>query len=347
MHCGVAPEATAQEAQHPRAYLRAMRCALLASLLACCGLAAAAPAAYELRARIGLGEGKRWDYVLVDDATRRLYLAHGDRVEVVDQQTRARVGQIAGLHGTHGVAVASALGRGFISDGKADSVAIFDLATLALVRTVAVGKNPDAIVFDPLSKRVVAFNGSSHDASILDAASGDVLVASIPLGGKPEFAQVDADGHAFVNIEDTAEIVDLDVRQARVQRRYSIAPCVEPTGLALDAGHRLFSVCSNHRMIISDPAAGKVLGSAPIGEHPDGVVVEEGLAYSANGGDGTITVVGETGPGVFASLATIPSQKSARTIDVDRRAHVLYLPARVEGPVASPDETQLLVFTRP
>jgi DNA-binding beta-propeller fold protein YncE len=321
--------------------------ALLGALCSMAGaVSATSSAAYELSSRIGLGAGKHWDYVLADGATRRLYLARGERVEVIDLQSHARVGQIGGLRGTHGVAVASELGLGFVSDGKANAVAVFDLATLALVRTVAVGRNPDAIVFDAATQRVAVFNGTSHDASILDAASGEVMAGSIALGGKPEFARSDGAGHVYVNIQDTAEVVELDLRQALVRRRYSIAPCLAPTGLAIDAGRRLYSVCSNHLMIISDPTTGSVLGSAPIGARPDGVVCDEGFAYSANGGDGTITVVGETHPGEFAAVATIASEPSARTIDVDRRTHALYLPAAAAGGTASPDELEILVFTR-
>jgi len=332
------------------ASLVALCLALLSAIGTLSPFAVAAPGAsaptYELSSRIGLGAGKRWDFVLADDATRRLYLARAERVEVVDLQTQKRVGQIGGLHGTHGVAVASEFGLGFISDGKADAVAVFDLATLALSRTVAVGRNPDAIVFDAATKRVAVFNGASHDASILDAATGEVLVDSIALGGKPEFARSDGAGHVYVNIEDTAEVVDLDLRQARVQRRYSIAPCVAPSGLAIGAGRRLYSVCSNHLMIVSDPATGTVLGSAAIGAGPDGVVFDDGFAYSANGGDGTVTVVGEIRPGAFAAVASITSQASARTIDVDPRTHDLYLPAAVRAEIGSPDELELLVFTR-
>jgi len=324
---------------------------LLSSLAASFVVAAAdklpsIPAAYQLSARIALGEGKRWDYLLVEDATRRLYLAHGDAVDVVDLGTRRLVGRIGGLRGTHGVAVAREFGRGYISDGKSDSVVVFDLSTLARVRTIAVGRNPDAIVFDPASKRIAVFNGGTHDASILDAASGDVIAASVELGGKPEFSRVDGSGHAYVNIEDTAEIVDLDLQQARVHRRYSIAPCVEPTGLAIDGHSRLYSVCANHLMIISDPAGGTVLGRAPIGARPDGVVFDDGFAYSANGGDGTISVVGEPRPGSFATVRTIASQPGARTIDVEARTHALYLPAAGASGTPSASELELLVFTR-
>jgi YVTN family beta-propeller protein len=343
-----------------RAGLRLCAPALPALLFAiAAGTASAAPAAmatpsYELGARIGLGAGKRWDYITFDAASQRLYLAHADKVEVVDTQTRTRVGTIAGLHGTHGVAIAPGLGRGYISDGKGDAVVIFDVRTLAVLRTVPVGRNPDAIVFDPTTGRIAVFNGASHDATILDAASGDVIALSLPLGGKPEFARVDDAGHAYLNIEDTAEVVEVDLRNAVVRGRYSLAPCEEPTGLAISSSRRLISVCSNHIAVISDPAARKVLATAPIGEHPDGVVFDGGFAFSANGGDGTISVL-PVAPDFSGSAATIASRRSARTIDVDPRTHALYLPSLAGAPpaknsgdkhAAESDEIEILVFTR-
>jgi YVTN family beta-propeller protein len=346
-------------------------CAPLAALVLCTGaslspaaVAAAPVPAYDLSAHIALGQGKRWDYLTFDAATQRLYLAHADKVEVVDVATRARVGTISGLRGSHGVAVAPALGRGYISDGKADAVVIFDLRTLAVLRTVPVGKNPDAIVYDPVTGRVAVFNGASRDASILDAATGDVLTVSLPLGGKPEFARVDGAGHAYLNIEDTAEVVDVDLGTARVRGRYSIAPCEEPTGLAIGPAHQLISVCHNHIAVISDPASARVLGTAPIGEHPDGVVFDDGYAFSANGGDGSISVV-PVPPASSGPAASIPSRRTARTIDVDPATHALYLPslasagtARATGTGApsaaaaggnqnaESDEIEILVFTR-
>jgi hypothetical protein len=154
------------------------------------------------------------------------------------------------------------------------------------------------------------------------------MAASIPLGGKPEFAQVDGKGRIFVNLEDKNEIVILDAKANAVTNRYSIAPCDSPSGLAFDAKKgRLFSVCENKMMIVSDPRTGKVLASVPIGAGDDGVAFDDGYAFAANGQDGTITMVGETAPGKFEAVATIPTQRSARTIAADQRAHKLYLPA--------------------
>jgi DNA-binding beta-propeller fold protein YncE len=179
---------------------------------------------------------------------------------------------------------------------------------------------------------VFTFNGRSSDATAIDAQTGAVIAASIPVGGKPEFAQVDGKGHIYDNIEDKAEIIELDAKTAMVTKRYSIAPCASPSGLAISPKGLLFSVCGNKMMIVSDPAAGKVLSMPAIGGGPDGVAFDGAYAFSANGLDGTITVVEESTAGEWNAVATIPTQRSARTIGADPKAHKLYLPAAEFGP---------------
>jgi YVTN family beta-propeller protein len=219
------------------------------------------------------------------------------------------------------------MGRGFISDGGDNDVTVFDLKTLAVISKVKTGQNPDAIIYEPVSHKVFTFNGKSSDSTAIDAKTGNVIAASIPMGGKPEFAQVDGKGHIYVNNEDKAEISEVDARTNLVSKHYSIAPCDSPSGLVIDPKGRLYSVCENKLMVVSDPAAGKVLATVPIGGGADGVTFDDGYAFSANGADGNITMVGETSPGKFEVVATIPTQRSARTIGSDRTAHKLYLPA--------------------
>ena len=208
-----------------------------------------------------------------------------------------------------------------------------------------------------MSKRVLTFNGKSADATIFDAKSGNIITASLPMGGKPEFAQIDGKGNVFVNIEDKNEMVVVDAKTAVVSRKYSIAPCDGPSGLAIDPKLRLYSVCSNKVMVVSDSATGKVLASPPIGPGSDGVAFDDAYAFSANGGDGTITMVGETLPGKFEVVSTIPTMKSARTIIADQKAHKLYLPAaeftpgpdkdgKKGRPVAVADSFQIIVVGR-
>ena len=298
-------------------------------LLTAAAMFAAAPT-YKVVNKIKVGGATRWDYVQVDSANHRLYVSHMAQVEVIDMATDKLVGTITGTTGVHGIAIAADLNKGFISDGGDNDVTVFDLKTLAVITKVKTGQNPDAIIYEPVTKRVFTFNGKSADATSIDAKANTVLAASIPVGGKPEFAQVDGKGHIFVNIEDKAEINQVDAKDNLVSKRYSIAPCDSPSGLAIDPKGRLYSVCENKMMVISDPVAGKVLGTAPIGGGADGVAFDDGYAFASNGGDGTITMVGENG-GKFEVIATIASQKSARTIGADAKGHKLYLPTAEIG----------------
>ena len=212
---------------------------------------------------------------------------------------------------------------------------MFDLKTLAVKTKIKTGQNPDSIIYEPTSHRVFTFNGRSSDSTAIDAKTLAVITASIPVGGKPEFAQIDGKGHIYVNIEDKNEIIEVDAKNALVAKRYSIAPCDGPSGLAFDLKKiNLYSVCGNKMMIVSDPASGKVLATPAIGSGPDGVAFDDGYAFSANGQDGTITMVGESSPGKFEPVATIQTQRFARTIAADQKAHKLYLPAAESGPPA-------------
>lgn len=305
-------------------------------LLLLASVALAAPPSYKVVGKIKIGGVGRWDYSYSDTANRRLYVSHGTQTEVVDTATDKLIGTITGTTGVHGIAVANDLGRGYISDGGDNDVTVFDLKTLKVLSKVKTGQNPDSIIYEPVSHRVFTFNGRSADSTAIDAKTGDVVAASIPVGGKPEFAQIDGKGHIYVNIEDKNEIVEMDAKNALVAKRYSIAPCEGPSGLAIDPKGRLYSVCENKLMIVSDPAVGKVLATVPIGGGTDGVAFDDGYAFSANGADGTITMVGETSPGKFEALATIPTQRLGRTIAADQKAHKLYVPAAEYGPAPPP-----------
>jgi len=210
---------------------------------------------------------------------------------------------------------------------------VFDLKTLQVITKIKTGQNPDAIIYEPITHRVFTMNGRSKDSTVIDAKTNSVLTASIPLGGKPEFAQVDGKGRVYANIEDTNEIVQIDAKNSLVAKRYSIAPCDGPSGLAIDPkkGY-LFSVCGNKMMIVSDPFTGKVIAIPATGAGTDGVAFDDGYAFSANGGDSTITMVAETSPGKFEPVATISTTRGARTIGSDQKAHKLYLPAAEMGP---------------
>src|SRR5580658_3754387 len=297
----------------------------------------AAPPTYKVVSKIKIGGAGNWDYVFVDSANHRLYVSHGTQTEVIDTTTDKLIGTIPDTNGVHGIAIAADLGKGFTSDGRDNDVTVFDIKTLKVLSKVKTGQNPDSIIYEPVTHRVFTMNGRSGDSTAIDAKTGSVITASIPVGGKPEFAQVDGKGHVYFNVEDKNEIVEIDAKNALVSKRFSIAPCDGPSGLAIDPKKLLlYSVCSNKMMIVSDPAAGKVIATPAIGSGPDGVAFDDGYAFSANGRDGTITMVGETSPGKFEPVDTIMSQPQARTIGSDQKAHKLYLPAAEFGPPPAP-----------
>lgn len=305
-------------------------------------LAMAAPPHYHVTKEIRIGGEGGWDYLTVDNAAGRLYVSHATKVEVIDLETGKPIGEIPDTPGVHGIAIASKLGRGFISAGRANSVTVFDLKTLQTVGHVKTGDNPDAILYEPVSGRVFTFNGRSKNATAFDAVTGKVA-ATIALGGKPEFSVADGKGKIYANIEDTHEIVELDANHLTVTKRYSLRPCESPSGLAIDTSTRhLFSACDNKVMAISDPDQGRVIGTAPIGEEPDGAGVDESreLAFTSNG-DGTITVVRDAAP--FPVVETIKTREGARTMAVDQKTHRLYLSVAERKPASAPNTRPTVV----
>ena len=293
---------------------------------------------YHVASKVKLGREGGWDYLIVDTVGQRLFISRGTHTLVVDARTDSVVGDIADTPGVHGIALAYDLGRGFTSNGRDSSITVFALTTLAPVARIhTTGVNPDAITYDEYSHRVFAFNGRSQDATAIDAAANTVA-GTVPLGGKPEFAVVDGKGSLWVNIEDRSEIVRLDTKTLAVKGRWSLAPCEEPTGLALDrTARRLFTVCSNKLMAMVDADNGKVLATAPIGEGTDGVVFDPAtkLAVASNG-DGTLTVVREDSPTTARVVQTVTTQRGARTIALDPRTHILYTVTADFGPPPAP-----------
>jgi len=296
---------------------------------------------YKVASRLSFPGDAGWDYLFADSESRRLYVSHGNEVEVVDLDSQKPVGKISGLNRIHGIAVADDLNRGFISDGGANEVVVFDTKSRAELQRVKTGTNPDGIVYDAPSQRVFAFNGRSQDATVIDAATGAVA-GTIALGGKPEFPVSDGKGSLYVNIEDKSEIVKINSKTMRVENRWPLAPCEEPSGLAIDrSSDRLFSVCSNQKMAVVDAASGKVVTTVPIGNGPDAVAFdpERKLVFSSNGQDGTLTIIKEESADVFSVMETDTTEKSARTLALDSKMHSLYLSAAQFGapPAATGD----------
>jgi YVTN family beta-propeller protein len=314
---------------------RVRRLTLAVAALAAAGAAAQAQATnYHVASKVKLGREGGWDYLIVDTAGHRVFMSRGTHTLVVDAKTDSVVGDIQDTPGVHGIAFAYDLGRGYTSNGRDSSITVFDLKTLAPVARVHTsGVNPDAIVYDDFSHRVFAFNGRSGDATAIDAATNTVA-GTVPLGGKPEFAVVDGKGSLWVNIEDKSEIARLDTKTLAVTNRFALAPCEEPSGLAMDrASRRLFTVCSNKMMAIIDADGGKVVTTVPTGDGTDAAGFDPAtkLAFASNG-EGTLTVVHEDTPNTAHVVQSVTTQRGARTMALDPQTHIVYAVTADFGP---------------
>lgn len=286
-----------------------------------------AQSGYHQLRKITIGDEGGWDYLIADASSGRVYVSHGVEVAVVDTKKGEVAGKITGLHGVHGIALAPEFGRGFISNGQSNGVTIFDLKTLEKIgEDVATGKNPDAIIYDPASKRVFTFNGRSSNSTALDAKTGTVA-GTIPLDGRPEFAAADGKGHVYVNIEDKSVVVDIDARKLTAEHRWSLAPCEEPSGMAMDTKtRRLFSGCSNKMAAVMDADTGKVIATPAIGSGVDATGFDPGTGYIFNScGDGTLSVVHEDSPNKFTVVENVKTPARARTMALDTKTHNVYL----------------------
>jgi DNA-binding beta-propeller fold protein YncE len=321
-----------------------------AFVLASVPLLKAAATGYHILNEIKIGGEGGWDYLTVDSAVQRLYVSHATHVVVVDLATGKVVGDIPDTPGVHGIALATELNRGFISNGRGNNITIFDMKTLKATGTVAAEMNPDDICYDRGSQRVFAFNGRSRSATVVDAKAGTVA-ATIPLPGKPEFSVADGKGHIYTNIEDTNEIVEIDASKATVIKKFALTGCEGPSGMAMDTkARRIFSVCGNRTMAISDPDKGTVVATVPIGAGPDGVVFDPGTGYAmSSNGDGTLTIVQQSG-GKYEVVENIATERGARTIALDEKTHRVYLPSATAGQAAAggrppylPDSFKVLV----
>jgi DNA-binding beta-propeller fold protein YncE len=299
---------------------------LLSSSMAASVVAqSASPPGYHVVRQIPIGGDGRWDYVTLDTAANRLFIARQTRVMVVDPASGKLLGEIPGLNGAHGVALDYGTGHGFATSGRDGQVTMFDLKTLQVLSKSPAADDADAILYDPASQRVFTFNGDAGSSTVIDPVSGKA-VGSIALGGKPEFGVSAGDGKLYVNIEDRGEVAEIDAKSQRVTRRWSLAPCTEPTGLAIDrVHHRLFSGCHNKVMAISDATAGKMIATVPIGAGVDGDAFDPatGLAFASNG-EGTMTVVHEDSPASFHLIASVATSPGARTMALDPRTHRIF-----------------------
>jgi len=309
----------------------------LGLLLTVNNIEAQTPGFHLIRKTVIGGEGG-WDYLKVDSENRRLYMSHGNQVEVLNADTHEKLGVISDTHGVHGIAIVRKSGRGITTNGRSNSATIFDLKTLAPIAELPTGKNPDAVLYDGFTNRIFVFNHSGGSATAIDIAEARVI-GTIDLGGEGVEAGVsDEKGTIFVNLEDTHEIVSFDAKSLEVKKRIPLTPGEEPTGLAYDPKTNvLFSACHNSLMIMVDAKTGKVISQAPIGKRVDGVVFDpvSKCAISSNG-EGSLTVVQEISSTEFKVLETIPTELGARTIAYDSKTQHVFLSTAQYGPAPAP-----------
>src|SRR4051794_6843923 len=257
--------------------------------------------------------GGGWDYILVDTASNKLYVSHGTQVNVLDKNTGDSLGVIQNTNGVHGIALVHSIGKGYTSNGRANNVTVFDLNTLQVLDSIVTGENPDAIMYDDYSKRIITCNGRSKNLSIIDPSANKV-VATIDVKGKPETAVSDGEGKIFVNNEDKSEIEVVDIKNNKLINSWSIAPGESPSGLSIDrATKRLFAGCENKLLMVIDATNGKVVAQVPIGDGCDGTAFDPSTktVYSSNG-EGTLTVIREVSKDKFEVVANVPTKRGAR-----------------------------------
>ncbi len=271
------------------------------------------------------GEGG-WDYIALND--HKLYVSHSTHVNIIDENSGDSLGIIEGTTGVHGIAFYNALNKGYTSNGRLNNVFVFDLATNKILKQIPTGDNPDAIMYDAFSNKIITCNGSGKSLSIIDPEA-DSVIATIELDAKPEEAVTDGHGKLYVNLEDKSQVSKIDLKNNKILSRWPIAPGESATGLAIDTKtNRLFAGCDNQLLVVLDAESGKLITTIPIGEGCDGVVFddEQKMIYTSNG-EGNVTAIKEEGNNKFKIVETIPTKKSARTLTIDKATHTLYLPA--------------------
>jgi len=289
---------------------------------------------YKLASTLHLPGSTRWDFIAFDPDHRRLYITRGESVDVLDIATQKIAGSITDLNGTHGIALASALNVGFVSNGKANNTTIFDLTSLQPIATIPTGNKPDAIVYDPATQLAYVADADSDDVTVIDAKKKEVS-GTIKLDGDPEFMALDGAGHLYVNLENKSQIAVVDTKTLKVLTNYNLAPnCEGPTGLSIDVSkNRLFASCANKVMLVVDATAGKIIDTLPIGDHSDATLFDPAtkLVFSSNG-DGTLTVIGASRADHYSVLQTAKTMTTARTMALDPATHQIYLvAAETEG----------------
>jgi DNA-binding beta-propeller fold protein YncE len=308
---------------------------LCAGLMSRAAAPAPGPSGYRVVKTVPIPGDEGWDYLNVDSDARRVYISHGSHVVVMNADTYAVEGDVPDTQGVHGIALAPDLGRGFVSAGRANIAVIFDLKSLKTLGTAKTDANPDAIVYDAVTKRVFTLNGRGQNTTAINGADGSIA-GTLALGGKPEFAVADGKGSIYVNIEDKNELVQFDAQKLTETHRWPLAPCKSPSGLSMDLkNRRLFSVCDEKVMAVTDADTGKVVATPTICEGPDASAFDPSAGYAfASCGDGNVTVIHEDSPDKFTVVENVPTKRSARTMGLDLKTHTIFLPTAEFDPPA-------------
>jgi len=294
-------------------------------------------ASYHIAQRFPLGGDGSWDYVVPDPPNHRVFIARQNRVMVVDEAKGTLLGEVTGINGAHGTAIAPGAGHGFATSGNDQSVVMFDLKTYKPLSRIPAAEDADAILYDASSDRVFTLNGDAHSSTVIEAKAG-TLITNIPLGGKPEYGVSAGDGKVYANLTDTSEVVEIDAKTAKVSRRWPTAPCKQPVSMAIDtAHHRLFSGCRSGVMAVSDYQAGKIVTTLPIGSGVDGAGFDpaSGDAFASNA-DGTLTVIHQDSPDQYHVAQTVETPQGSRNMGLDPTNHRLYVASGKFGPPPSP-----------
>jgi DNA-binding beta-propeller fold protein YncE len=310
---------------------------------------------YRIAHRYALGGDGSWDYIVPDSLHHRLFIARQNRVMVVDEDNGKLLGEIGGIQGAHGTAVAESSGRGFATSGNDQSVVMFDLKTFKVLGRIPAAEDADAILYDSPSNRVFTLNGDAHSSTVIDPQQGKAII-NLPLGGKPEYGASAGDGRVYANLTDISEVVEIDAKATSVLRRWSTAPCKQPVSMAIDtAHHRLFSGCRSGVLAISDYQAGKVVATVPIGTGVDGAGFDpaSGDAFASNA-DGTLTVIHQDSPDSYRVVQTLETPQGSRNMGLDPANHRIFVAAAKFGEAAGgrgrrpvlPDTFELLVVER-
>lgn len=315
---------------------RANALLLITLITICTAVLFAQASAYLITHTYNVGGDGRWDYVVPDPPQHRLFIGRTNRVMVVDEDNGKLLGEVMGIDGAHGTAVAERWGHGFATSGNDGSVLMFDLKTFKSLGKTPAAEDADAIIYDPSSDRVFTFNGDAHSSTVINPQDGK-LVTNISLGGKPEYGATAGDGMVYANITDNSEVVEIDAKKLSVSRRWSTEPCKQPVSMAIDTkNHRLFSGCRSGVLAVSDYASGKVVATVPIGMGVDGTGYDAttGNIFASNA-DGTLTVIHQDASDKYHVVENVQTAQGSRNLGLDSTNHRLYLPAADFGPATA------------